>query len=145
MVTDSPRWTIIRKGNDMNDIDDRTNQPSTGATNVVVLRGAVRGERTERALPSGSTVVQFDVATPLVVDGRLHTTSVPVAWSDPTGAEFVVAGVEVVVTGTVRRRFFRVGGATQSRTEVVADAVIPVRRRARVARALEALAGRIAS
>ena len=30
----------------------------------------------------------------------------------------------VVVVGTVRRRFFRAGGATQSRTEVLADKVV---------------------
>ncbi len=139
-MTDSPRWNVIRKGNDMN---DTVNDQAAGATNVVVLRGAVRGERTERELPSGSIVVQFDVATALASDGRRRSASVPVAWIDPTDAALVVEGTEVVITGTVRRRFFRVGGATQSRTEVVADAVIPVRRRAQVARALEALAGRL--
>jgi len=36
----------------------------------------------------------------------------------------VAAGDEVVVTGRVRRRFYRAGGATQSRTEVVAHAVV---------------------
>jgi single-strand DNA-binding protein len=33
-------------------------------------------------------------------------------------------GSEVVVAGHVRRRFFRAGGVTQSRTEVVATRVI---------------------
>ena len=46
-------------------------------------------------------------------------------------------GAEVVVTGHVRRRFFRAGGGTQSRTEVVADAVVPARSRARVRRAID--------
>jgi single-strand DNA-binding protein len=46
------------------------------------------------------------------------------------------AGDEVVVIGRVRKRFFRVGGATQSRTEVVATRVVPARRRAQVAKAL---------
>ncbi|HSM65781.1 MAG TPA: hypothetical protein VK860_05715 [Ilumatobacteraceae bacterium] len=124
-------------------MNDTANDPSGDATNLVVLRGAVRGERTERRLPSGSIVVQFDVTTVLFVDGRHHSVSVPVAWTDPADAASVVAGAEVVVTGTVRRRFFRVGGATQSRTEVVADAVIPVRRRAQVARALETVADRL--
>lgn len=139
-MTDSPRWSIIRKGNDMN---GTASDQATCATNVVVLRGTVRGKRTERELPSGSIVVQFDVTTALAADGRHRSASVPVAWVDPTDAALVVAGTEVVVTGTVRRRFFRVGGTTQSRTEVVADAVIPVRRRAQVATALEALAGRL--
>jgi single-strand DNA-binding protein len=118
-------------------------------TNVVVVRGPVRGTPTSRELPSGSTVLQFDVAT--VVDdpgaptGRTTTTtvSVPVSWTDPGDAAVVVEGAELVVTGTVRRRFFRVGGATQSRTEIVADAVIPTRRRKQVADALTALAGRL--
>ena len=43
------------------------------------------------------------------------------------------AGADVVVLGSVRRRFFRAGGATQSRTEVVAEKVVaapgPRRRR----------------
>jgi single-strand DNA-binding protein len=41
------------------------------------------------------------------------------------------------VTGHVRRRFFRAGGGTQSRTEVVADAVVPVRSKARARRAID--------
>ena len=40
-------------------------------------------------------------------------------------------GAEVVVVGRVRRRFFRAGGATASRTEVVADRMISVRSGAR--------------
>jgi hypothetical protein len=45
---------------------------------------------------------------------------------DPTGWS---PGLELVVCGTVRRRFFRTGSATQSRTEVVAEAVVPASRR----------------
>jgi len=37
-----------------------------------------------------------------------------------------------VVVGRVRRRFFRAGERTQSRTEVVADAVVPATQRKRV-------------
>jgi single-strand DNA-binding protein len=44
----------------------------------------------------------------------------------------------VVVVGSVRRRFFRVGGATQSRTEVVADRVVAARRAREVRRMLGA-------
>ena len=46
------------------------------------------------------------------------------------------AGDEVVVVGRARRRFFRAGGATASRTEVVAAQVCPVRAPARVRAAL---------
>ena len=42
----------------------------------------------------------------------------------------------MLVVGRVRRRFYRAGGSTQSRTEVVASAVVPLRRRAAVRRLL---------
>ena len=41
-----------------------------------------------------------------------------------------------MVVGRVRRRFFRVGGATQSRTEVAADVVVPTRQAKRAGAAL---------
>lgn len=110
--------------------------------NLAVVRGAVSHEPHERRLPSGAGVVQFDVATRLESDGKQATVSVPIAWRDPSSAQLglLVVGLDVVVIGTVRRRFFRVGGATQSRTEVVADAVIPARRRRRVDTALRRVA-----
>ena len=68
-------------------------------------------------------VAQFDVTT----HDDTGTQSVPVAWFDPpptvAGLE---AGAELVVIGSVRRRFFHAGGTTQSRTEVVAEKVVPV-------------------
>jgi single-strand DNA-binding protein len=39
--------------------------------------------------------------------------------------------------GRVRRRFFRAGGTTQSRTEVVADSVVPARQAKRARAAVE--------
>jgi hypothetical protein len=42
------------------------------------------------------------------------------------------------VTGRVRRRFYRAGGATRSRTEVVADAVVAAADGRRVRRAVDA-------
>ena len=94
--------------------------PST-PTNLVVLRGRTASAPALRDLPSGSVVAQFDVVTP--VPGRAATGAVPVAWTDPSPSDLarVGEGVDIVVVGTVRRRFFRVAGATQSRTEVVAD------------------------
>ena len=50
----------------------------------------------------------------------------------------LTTGADVVVIGSVRRRFFNAGGATQSRTEVVADKVVPARRRRDVERAVGA-------
>ena len=103
--------------------------------NLVVLRGALTAEPRTRELPSGSVLSQFDVTTR--DDGG--TQSVPVAWFDPPAmVGDLDAGVEVLVVGSVRRRFFRAGGATQSRTEVVAAKVVPARRGRDVKRVVEA-------
>ena len=61
---------------------------------------------------------------------------IPMVDRDP-----VEPGAEVVVSGRVRRRFFRAGGVTQSRTEVVADAVVATRQ-AKRARSLVSAAAR---
>lgn len=113
--------------------------------NIAVIRGSVRAEPTARELPGGAVVVQFDVVTTTESDGRQLSLSVPVAWNGPTAAQLgLLAGSsEVLVVGTVRRRFFRVGGVTQSRTEVVADAVVPMRQRKRVGAALRVVADRV--
>lgn len=99
-------------------------------SNLVVLRGTLTSEPTRRELAAGSAVVQFDVSTAVVDGARVANVSVPVAWHDPSAAALspLAVGHDVVVIGTVRRRFFRVGGATQSRTEVVASRVVPARR-----------------
>lgn len=119
-----------------------SDSPST-PTNLVVLQGRTANSPALRDLPSGNVVAQFDVVTP--IDGRAATNAVPVAWTDPSSSDLarVGEGVDVVVVGTVRRRFFRVGGATQSRTEVVAESVIPARRRKQVDAALGAVAARL--
>lgn len=113
--------------------------------NIAVIRGSIRAEPAVRELPGGAVVVQFDVATTTESDGRQLSVSVPIAWNDPTAPQrgVLAAGSEVLVVGTVRRRFFRVGGVTQSRTEVVADAVVPVRQHKRVSTALRAAADRV--
>ncbi len=101
------------------------------SSNLVVLHGTVSREPDERVLASGTHVVQFDVTTVVEDDGALSNVSLPVAWHDPTAAAIatIVVGEEVVVIGSVRRRFFRVGGMTQSRTEVLVDVLVPARRR----------------
>ena len=101
--------------------------------NLVVLRGMLSADARTRELPSGTVLTQFDLTTR--DDGG--TQSVPVAWFDPPASQRDLApGTEVVVIGSVRRRFFRAGGATQSRTEVVADKVLGARRKREVQRAL---------
>ena len=104
--------------------------------NVVVLRGTLVAELRWRELPSGQLLGQFDVTT----RDDSGTQTVPVAWFDPpAAADELAAGSELVVVGSVRRRFFRAGGTTQSRTEVVATKVLPARRGRDVRRALDAV------
>jgi single-strand DNA-binding protein len=114
-------------------------------SNLAVIRGRVTSEPSARGLPAGGIVVQFDVVTRVEAGGRAVNVSVPIAWNDPAESARapITSGTEIVVVGTVRRRFFRVGGATQSRTEVVADTVLPTRRRKPVAAALGKAARRI--
>ena len=92
--------------------------------NIVVLQGVLSSAPSSRELPSGSVLVTYEVTTP--VEGAAAA-SVPVVWFDPPEAGTTLEpGTEVVVTGRVRRRFFSAGGSTASRTEVLADAVVPV-------------------
>lgn len=98
--------------------------------NLVVLNGALAADPRRRELPSGTEIAEFDLTT----RGSSGTVSVPISWpSPPALAELLHAGDEVMVVGTVRRRFFRAGGTTASRTEVVPLRVAlrrPDRRRA---------------
>ncbi len=101
--------------------------------NIVILRGTLAADPRPRELPSGSILLQFDVTT----RDESGTQSVPVAWFEPAAAGVpAAAGDDLVVIGSVRRRFFRAGGATQSRTEVVAEQVLAASRGRQVARAL---------
>lgn len=98
-----------------------TSSATLDASNVAVLTGELSGPPRRRELPSGTVLVEFDVTT----RGDSGTGSVPVAWFDPGApADGLDAGTSVVVAGHVRRRFFRAGNVTQSRTEVVASRVI---------------------
>lgn len=101
--------------------------------NVVLLCGTLSSEPVVRELPSGAVVTQVEVSTR--VDGA--TLSVPVAVHDRPVT--VGAGDEVVVTGCVRRRFFRAGGTTQSRTEVIAERIVKTSRVRTVERTLDEL------
>ena len=102
-------------------------------TNVAVLIGRLARPAEPKELPSGDRLVQYEVTIPSQT-GRAE--SVPVVWFDaPASAEDYDVDEKVVVVGRVRRRFFKTPGGTQSRTEVVAEAVIPARqaKRARAA------------
>lgn len=111
------------------------------AANVVVLTGDLSADPRRRSLPSGDRLVEFDVTT----RGPSGVYSAPVAWFEPTDlADRLVASSPVVVIGLVRRRFFRAGGVTQSRTEVlalrVADASKPSAIRRSLADVVKSLA-----
>ena len=104
-------------------------------TNVAVLVGRLARPAEPRDLPSGVRLVQYEVTIPREKE-RAET--VPVVWIDPpASAEDYDLDEKVVVVGRVRRRFFKAGGGTQSRTEVVADAVVPTRQAKRARAALE--------
>ena len=110
-------------------------------TNVVVLVGRLARPVEERILPSGDRLAAIELTVPRPNE---RAESVPVVWFDaPVSVLDREVDEELVVVGRVRRRFFRAGGGTQSRTEVVADAVVPVRQRKRAASALEAACRRL--
>ncbi len=100
--------------------------------NVVVLRGTLSRAPEERELPSGDRLVGYEVT--VRSGGAARAESVPVVWHDPPAAALELGeGAEIAVLGRVRRRFFRAGGSTQSRTEVVAERVVPAGNARRVA------------
>ena len=95
--------------------------PALDAANLTFVLGELSGPPRRRQTPSGDELVEFDVTT----RGESGTGSVPVAWFGAgAAADDLIAGSPVAVAGHVRRRFFRAGGATQSRTEVVAARVV---------------------
>ena len=103
--------------------------------NVVVLLAHLSRPAEERVLPSEDHLVQLELT---VAREGAKSESVPVVWfGAPAWAKTLDVDDEVLVVGRVRRRFFRAGGATQSRTEVVADVVVPSRQAKKVATALE--------
>src|SRR5688572_13056853 len=93
--------------------------------NVVTVFGKLSRPAEERTLPSGDRLVQLELT---VARTGQRAESVPVVCFDaPATVAGLDVGEEVLVVGRVRRRFFRTGGGTQSRTEVVADQVVPAR------------------
>jgi|SRR5579864_2784422 len=104
-------------------------------TNVAVLIGRLARPAEPRDLPSGDRLVQYEVTIPNET-GRAE--SVPVVWfAAPASAGDYDVDERVVVVGRVRRRFFQAGGRTQSRTEVVAESVVPARQAKRAEAAVE--------
>jgi single-strand DNA-binding protein len=103
--------------------------------NVVVLSGRLLSDPVARELPGGEVVWSFDVGADITGADPPCSHAVPVSWSGE-GADAWAKGTPVVVVGVARRRFFRVGGSTQSRTEILAERVVTVTTRRRLDRAL---------
>jgi len=104
-------------------------------TNVVVLIGRLARPAETRELPSGDRLVAYEVTVDRPGE---RPETVPVVWvGAPASAGDHDVDERMVVIGRVRRRFYRAGGATQSRTEVVAEAVVNARHAKRAAAALQ--------
>ena len=101
--------------------------------NVVFLQGRLSSDPVLRELSSGSRLLSLEVTTS-TDDG---TATVPVAWFDPPAVPDWGAGVDVVVRGVVKRRFYRGPAGTQARTEVVASEVCEVTKRRQAQRLLQ--------
>ena len=108
--------------------------------NVVVLRGRISSSLVTRDLVGGGRAVSFDLAT----DTGSGRASVPASWIDPPALPDWPEGHEVVICGLVRRRFFRSGGATQSRTEVMVTEAVEARKRQQVRKMLDRVTARLA-
>jgi len=101
--------------------------------NIVVLQGKLSRTPEERLLRD-SVLATYEVTTR---DDDGPAVTAPVVWFDPPEAAWQLeAGDDVTVVGEVRRRFFRSNGRTDSRTEVVAQSVLPTRRKAQVNKAI---------
>ncbi len=115
--------------------------PAVGSSlNLVVVRGVLTTSVRVSELPNGGVVHNFEVKTG--VGGQRLV--VPIAWHDPVRPPKVREGDGLVIVGSVRRRWFRSGGGSQSRTEVVAE-VVAKAGSARAARGMESALAQLAS
>lgn len=107
----------------------------TRGPNEVRLEGRVSAAPEERMLPSGDRVVLFrvivDRAGPAAARQQVDALEC-VSWSARVSraARTWQPGDRVQVEGSLRRRFFRAGGVTQSRVEVEVSAGRVIRRAA---------------
>lgn len=85
--------------------------------NSVRLIGAVHGDVTLRDMPSRTVVLGFHLLV------NKNTVNIEVVDPSAHVRQLVVDGVRLEVRGEVSRRFFRAGGATQSRTFVNAQSI----------------------
>ena len=108
--------------------------------NVVVVIGRLRRAPEQRVLPDGTAILELEVVS--AADGVSAT--IPVTWvttSVPSWGD----GQSVAVLGAVRRRFYRAGGATVSRTDVLASMVLSGHQAGRITAALSRAAAAVES
>jgi single-strand DNA-binding protein len=91
--------------------------------NDVALRGWVTTIASERELPSGDLVVQFRIAITRP-EGGVDTIDLE-SWSAKTRrtASSLKDGEWVEISGAIRRRFWKSGGALASRWQVVTSEI----------------------
>lgn len=112
--------------------------------NVVALAGRLSRPAEEKVFDSGTRMLSLQV-TVAGAGSEARAETVPVVWFDPKSRSLdFQEGDGVVVVGRVRRRFYRAGALTQSRTEVVADLVVAAGRAAAVRTAMATAIERMA-
>ena len=92
--------------------------------NVVVLAGTIAAEPVERQLASGDEVTELRLSVP--EPGRRLLPLPVTAWHGVVGKRVLqqlAKGDEVLVHGTLARRFYRSGAGARSLTEVIASGI----------------------
>lgn len=107
---------------------------STESVNEVRLSGRVSGAPQERELPSGDPLVQLRVVVPREGESlrrggaRVDTIDVTCWSARARGVALRLSdGDAVELSGALRRRFFRAGGAASSRYDVEVRSIRRVR------------------
>lgn len=117
-------------------------RPALADCNLAIVVGTLSRPIELRTLASGTRLGSLDVTVRI---GDRAADSVPVSWFDPPAwAAELDVDEQVVVVGRVRRRFFRAGGVTASRTDVVAERVVLARQVKRAAAAVRGALDRAA-
>ncbi len=95
------------------------NEPESNTVNRAILRGVCSNTPEVRILESGRRLASLALRTR---GPGARATSVPVTvWEPPAWLEGVDAGEELVVVGTVHRRFFKTATGSAAKAEVEAS------------------------
>jgi single-strand DNA-binding protein len=96
------------------------------SANRVFLRGRLAAEPVEKELPSGDLLLVFRLTVPRPADERVRVDSIECVTSRPRARRTLgkaVAGMELEVEGSLRRRFWRAPTGPASRYAVDVAAV----------------------